>query len=169
MKALVTYLTKTGNTLRIAEAIHEVIPCEKEILPFDKVDSFDGFDLIFIGFPVMQFGPPAPARKLISTHASGKNIALFITHAMLSNGNDPNQQSMLIKELDNCRSICSHANLLGLYHCQGELSAEIADQLIASGIPMLMAFAGMQNKTLGHPNASEIGLAKDFASSFFRK
>ena len=120
MKVLVTFWTQTGNTRKIAEAIFDGLLCKKEIKAFDEVDTLDGFDLTFIGFPVMQFGPPYAAKKFIAAHAPGKTIALFLTHATPSNSDDQAQQELLIKELDNCRSVCSDTNLMDIYHCMGE-------------------------------------------------
>jgi flavodoxin len=164
MKTMVTYWSQTGNTKKVAEAIFRAIPFEKTIKPFDAVDSLDGFDLIFIGFPVMQFGSPPPARKFIKAYADGKNIALFVTHAMLSDGSDPVQQALLGKEIGKCAETCSSASLLGLFHCQGELSEKMAGELMASGIPMLMEFAAMRPATLGHPSAGELKLAENFGA-----
>ena len=164
MKLLVTYWSQTGNTRKIADAIFTRLPDQKQLMSFDEAGNLNGYDLIFIGFPVMQFGPPAPARKFISTVPLGKNIALFVTHAMLSNSDDPAQQAMLAKELEKCRSICLHTNLMGLYHCQGELSEKIADELLGSGITTLMEFAVMRPATIGHPEPEEIRLAAEFAA-----
>ncbi len=39
MKVLVTYLSRTGNTRKVAQAIFEEIKDEKEIKPIADVDS----------------------------------------------------------------------------------------------------------------------------------
>lgn len=163
MKYLVTYFSLTGNTKRVAEAIYDALPAEKTIKPFNEVDTLEGVDLAFVGFPVMQFGPPAAARKFLGEHATGRRIALFITHAMLTGSDDPRQQAMLSNELEKCRSACAKSDLAGLFHCQGELSETMADELRESGIPALMAFAGMRPATLGHPFPEEIASAGKFA------
>ena len=163
MKILVTYWSQTGNTKKVAEAIFEALPLEKSIKPFNEVENIEGFDLIFIGFPVMQFGPPAQAKKFLATHAAGKKIALFLTHAMLTLHEDRQQQAILEKELEKCRIACSKSELIALFHCQGELSKQISDVLMASGNPMLMEFAGMRPLTIGHPNQQELEHAKTFA------
>ncbi len=163
MKILITYWSQTGNTRKVAEAIFMSLGGEKTIKPFDEVENFGGFDLVFIGFPVMQFGPPAPARKFIAAHAPGRKIALFITHAMLSQGNDPHQQAALEKELEKCRAVCLKSELVGFFHCQGELSEKLANELMASNIPMLMEFAGMRPLTIGHPDQGELEHAQTFA------
>jgi menaquinone-dependent protoporphyrinogen IX oxidase len=164
MNILVTYWSQTGNTAKVAGVIFEALPPDKTLKPMDEVTTMEGFDLIFIGFPIMQFGPPAAAKQFIAAHAGGKNIALFVTHAMLSNSDDPKQQVMLKNELDKCMAVCSQANLLGMYHCQGELSAKITGELQNSGIPMLMEFAAMRPATIGHPDFEEMRQAKEFAA-----
>jgi len=162
MKYLVTYFSQTGNTKKVAESIFHTLSVEKVIKPFDEVDTLHGFDITFIGFPVKQFGPPPVAKKFIDAHAAGKKIALFITHAMLSGSEDPRQKAMLEKELDKCRAACSKSELIGLFHCQGELSEKTANELMASDIPMLMEFAAMRPLTIGHPNPEELKQAQSF-------
>ena len=44
MKSLVTYMSQTGNTKKIAEAIFEELPGEKEIKPLDEVFETDDAD-----------------------------------------------------------------------------------------------------------------------------
>jgi len=163
MKYLVTFWTQTGKTKKIAEAIFSALPGDKTIKPFDEVDTLEGFDLTFIGFPIMQFGPPLVAKKFLSAHAPDKKIALFVTHAMLNRSEDPQQKAILEKELERCRSACSKSELVDLFHCQGELSEKSADELTATNIPMLMAFAGMRSLTVGHPDIDELEKARIFA------
>ena len=165
MKYFVTYWSQTGNTRKVAEAIFDSLPVEKTIKPFDEANPIDRFDLTFIGFPIMQFGPPPAVKKFINEYGAGKRIALFITHAMPSVSADPQQKAMLEKELERCRSACSKSELVGLFHCQGELSEKTAKELLASNIPMLMEFAGMRPLTIGHPNQEELEQARNFAGT----
>ena len=111
MRYLVTYWSQTGNTRKVAEAIFEVLPAEKSLKPFDEVETLDGYDFIFTGFPILQFGPPPAAKIFLSTHAAGKNIAMFVTHAIP--GANPQQQVMLGKELGRCRSAFAKSEILG--------------------------------------------------------
>lgn len=163
MKYMVAYWSQTGNTKKVAEAIFAALPEEKTLKPLAEVENLDGFDVIFIGFPIMQFGPPPSVKKFLAANTQKKTIALFVTHAMLSQSGDAQQQAMLVKELDKCAAVCSGSNLLGLFHCQGELSENAANDLIASNIPILMEFAELRRFTLGHPNAGELAHAQNFA------
>ncbi len=163
MKYLVTYFSISGNTKKVAEAIFNAIHGDKTIKSIEEIASLKDFDLVFLGTPVMQFGVPPVVRKFIADHADGRKIALFVTHAMLSSSEDPQQKAMLEKELQKCRSACSKSNLIGLFHCQGELSEKMAGELMASNIPMLIEFAGLRPLTLGHPNQVELEQARAYA------
>jgi flavodoxin len=50
-RVLVAYMTSTGNTKKIAEAIYSEIATEKEIKPVREVQNLEGYDLAFLGFP----------------------------------------------------------------------------------------------------------------------
>ena len=76
MKILIAFFTRTGNTRKVAEAIHAALPGETELAPLESVETLEGYDLVFIGFPVMQFGPPAVVRNFINVKAAGRKIAL---------------------------------------------------------------------------------------------
>ena len=51
-KILVTYISWTGNTKKVADAIFEVLGGDKTIKTMDEAQILDEYDLIFIGFPV---------------------------------------------------------------------------------------------------------------------
>lgn len=163
MKTLVTFWTKTGNTVKVAEAIYRKISCEKSLIPVSQVSSVDEYDLIFLGFPIMQFGVPRPVTQFIRHFLNGKPVALFVTHAIISNSSDLIQRTMLVKELEKCREACIQTDLRGLFHCQGELSEQMAAEMIKTGIPTLAGFAQMRQLTVGHPDPDELDRAADFA------
>jgi len=81
MRVLVGYVSQTGNTKKVAEAIFGEIEGEKEIKKLDQIKNMKGYDLAFLGFPVRAFGPDKKAKKFLQTQCRGKKIALFITHA----------------------------------------------------------------------------------------
>ncbi len=162
MKILVTYWSQTGNTKRVAEAVFEALPGEKTILPMNQVASANGFDLILAGFPVMQFGPPPAAGEFIRKYTAGRKTALFVTHAMPVHSNDSRQQALLEKVLARCRAAASASEVVGFFHCQGELSETTAAGLLDSDIPELRRFAFMRPLTLGHPRREALEQAAVF-------
>lgn len=80
MKVLIAYMSRTGNTKKVAEAIYGAVPEPKEISRCGDVKSLDGYDLSFLGFPMHVYGPDKKAKVFLETHAKDKTIALFITH-----------------------------------------------------------------------------------------
>ncbi len=163
MKVLVAYMSQTGNTQKVAEAIFDEITTDKEIKTLDDVASLDEYDLAFVGFPIHAFGPAEPAKKFLLNRCAGKTVAVFITHAALEDGEGT-------RAWVNAGLECAaQAEVLGSFHCQGELSAEIAEFLIKSDDPNLQAFGKQRDSTLGQPDASRLEKARQFAREIMAK
>ncbi|NHJ46932.1 MAG: flavodoxin [Asgard group archaeon] len=163
MKYLVAYMSVSGNTQKIAEAIHKELPEDSEIKPINELDSLEGFDFYFIGFPVHQYGAPKVVQEFMTKHAKGKKVALFVTHATGS------QMEILEGQLNKCKEVAKEAELLGLYNCQGELSEQITNHMKNHENPQLRKFADMRKFTVGRPNEEEINMAGEFAKKIISK
>ncbi len=163
MNILVTCMSQTGNTQKIAEAIFNEIPGEKEIKRLNDVNSLEEYDLTFIGFPIAQFSPAKPAQTFIETQTEGKNIVLFITHALPSKPVEPQQQKMIEGVLEKCKLCATQANVISIFSSQGELSETAANFMMKSDNPVLKKFGGMRTMTMGHPDAHDIEKARLFA------
>lgn len=163
VKHIIVCFSETGNTLKVAEAIREGIGDDSPVIRMEDATDIDGFDLLFVGFPIRQFGPPAIVKKFAASLPGRCRVALFITHGAISDPDDPFQQEMLTKEMEKCKASFTHCEITGVFHCQGELSASMADMMINSGIPMLEKFGSMHPETMGHPNEQELEDARRFA------
>jgi len=157
MKVLVTYQSLTGNTRKVAESIFEVIEQRKEINEMSQVTTLDDYDLVFLGFPIMGFGPSPEVTSFLANQAAGKNVALFITHA------SPEDSGPLQDWLQKCKTSAGNANLKGMFHCQGELSEQIADFMLKSGDANLAEWAKDRPSTIGQPDAARLQRARDWA------
>ena len=157
MKVLVAYMSKTGNTKKIAEAIYGALDCEKEIVPIDRVDDISGYDLCFLGFPMHQFGPDAKTVKLLQAHCRpDRDVALFVTHAA------PEDAPELQDWMQGFRDAAAGANLVGVFDCQGQLSRGM--KRLMSLMPMrgLRAMA-KRDDSQGQPDAARLDRARVFA------
>lgn len=163
MKTLVTYFSQTGKTKLVAEAIFGAIRGDKEIKAFDEVDSLEGYDLTFIGFPIMGFGPAQQGKDFLGKYAAGRKTALFITHA------SPENQEGLDQWLAKCREAAAGTDLLGMFDCQGELSKPIAEFLMKSDDPNMRAFGERRQETLGQPDEARLQRAREFAKKIMGK
>ena len=161
-KVLVGYMSQSGNTKKVAEAIYNKIQCEKEIVNINEVESLDEYDMAFLGFPVIQMGPPAKAVDFLGKETKDKKIALFVTHG--AGKTLPPLQGWLQKYKDACAG-----ELLGLYNCQGEVSQNIRDVMAKSDKPELQMFAKMAGMADGQPDKASLEAAGGFALSILEE
>jgi flavodoxin len=163
MKVLVTYMSQTGNTKKVAEAIYQEIKGTKEIKPMAEVSSLVGYDLASIGLPIHGYQPAGEAKSFLEQRTKGSNIAIFVTHATPEGSPD-------IKEwLDKCKAAAAGANILGIFDCQGELSQVIADFMLKSGDQSLVEAAKQRHLTVGQPDATRLQKARNFAREVMKK
>ncbi len=163
MKVLVTYMSQTGNTKKVAEAIFQEIKGKKEIKPMQEVVSLAGYDLAFVGFPIQASGPAGDAKGFLEQHVKGKNVALFTTHAA------PEDKPELKEWLDGCKAAAAGANLLGVFNCRGEMSQALTDFMLNSGDPGLVERGKKRSETLGQPDAMRLKKARNFAREIMKK
>jgi len=157
MQALVAYFSQTGNTKKVAEAIFGELGEDAEIKALADVEDLDAYDLSFIGFPIIGFGPAKEGKSFLADHAAGKRVALFTTHA------SPEDSEPLREWLARCEEAASGAELVGIFDCQGELAEQIAGLLSESADPELRAFAEARSETIGQPDATSLDKARAFA------
>ena len=163
MKVLVAYLSVSGNTKKVAEAIYKEIKGDKELKEMKEVTSLKGYDLCFIGFPIHAFGPAKEAKAFLEKNAAGKDMALFMTHAT------PEDKPLIQQWLERCKVAAPRANIVGLFHCQGELAQDVADMMLASKNEDLIAWAEQRDETLGQPDAARLKKARKFAKEIMGK
>ncbi|WP_292465554.1 flavodoxin family protein [Methanolobus sp.] len=157
MKTLVTYMSQSGNTKKVAEAIYGELAGEKEIKALSEVTSLEGYDLAFIGFPVLQFDIPPKMKEFLSGNTKGKNIAIFMTHAV------PEGFEAIHSWTGSAQQTAADANLLGTFDCQGELAQPVIDMLLKAEDPQMKAFGEMGPSTKGQPDESRLRKAREFA------
>ena len=159
MKVLVAYMSKTGNTRKVAEAIFEEITDEKEIRSIDEVDSIENYDISFLGFPIHMEGPDKKAARLLEKHCiNGRKVVLFITHAA------PEDSEELPPMLDKFRVAARGANIVDMFDCQGQLDK--STRRIMSVLPSakLRRWAKEDNST-GQPDKTRLDRARAFSRS----
>jgi len=154
-KILVTYISWTGNTKKVAEAIFEALEGDKTLKSFDEVQTLDEYDLIFIGFPVHSHSVPFKIEELIKSIPSGKKIALFSTHGSLTG-------SHLSREaLEHATILASGAKILGTFACRGKVSLQAMEVLSRS--PEHQSWVEMAASAQTHPDESDLADARSFA------
>ena len=154
-KILVTYLSQTGNTKKIAEAIFEGLEGDKTIKPMDEVQEIEDYSLIFIGFPVHSHSVPYKIESFLQKIPQGEKIALFSTHGSLPGGH------LAREALEHAAVIASKAKVLGTFSCRGKVSMDTLE--ILSKSPEHKAWAEMAASSQTHPDEGDLEDAKSFA------
>jgi flavodoxin len=158
VKVLVAYMSRTGNTKKVAEAIYDAIPQPKEIKRVEDVESLEGYDLSFLGFPMHNFGPDKQAKAFLETHVKDRVIALFVTH--MAPEDAPSLQGWLQKY----RDAAVGANIIGVFDCQGQASGLIRIIML---IPL--AFMRAADTSQGQPDAARLERARAFANEMMNR
>lgn len=157
MKVLVAYLSKTGNTKKVAEAIFEGINDEKEIKPIAEVESIEGYDIVFLGFPIHKMGPDKKEIALLKKHCvNNRKVVLFITHAAHEDSPD------LPPMLDKFRQAAQGANIIDLFNCQGQLDKKTKKIMAILPVAQLRQWA-RQDDSEGQPDAERLERARTFS------
>jgi hypothetical protein len=150
-------MSKTGNTRKVAEAIFGEIRDEKRIKSIDEVDSIEGFDVTFLGFPTRQMGPDKRTGKIIEKHCvNGRNVVLFVTHAA------PEDSPDLPPMLDKFRQAARDANIVDMFDCQGELD-KITKRIMSIFPDARLRRRAKEDNSQGQPDNTRLDRARAFS------
>ncbi|TNF55267.1 hypothetical protein EP227_02930 [bacterium] len=161
MKALVTFVSHTGNTEKVARAMVEAIHAEKDIMPVNEVHGVEQYDVIFCGFPVQSHSVPPAAADFIRNIPEGKKIALFATHGSLRGGH------LAVTAIEQAVSLALKAKVLGTFGCRGKVSDNLIDALMNK--PEHKAWAIEAQGAHGHPDQADLEDAREFTKKMMAK
>lgn len=157
MKSTVICYSQTGNTRKVAEAIVDALPGAVTLADLASAPDLGDEDIVFVGMPVVRFGPPPEVAEYLGRHCGGRDVALFVTHAA------PEGMPELEPWLAACREAAADARLVGFFDCQGQLAEPVRRWMEGSGMPDLVAFAALADVAAGQPDASRLAAARAFA------
>jgi flavodoxin len=177
MKILVTYFSKTGNTEKIANAIHEITSQNHEsylkAIKKVKVEELDDYDLVFIGSACHDTDLAKPVLRFLKKIPDTPKFAIagFYTHStFLPEGEEKN-----IKLSEEWSGNCSktfekleeekNVNFKGYYRCQGKPTPGIERFIHESIIKDEEEWTVFIKELKKHPSQSDIDNAKKFAQN----
>ena len=84
MRTCVLYLSRTGNTRRLAEAISDLLKTPIFDIAKSEPSIIEDFDLLILGTPVTGFQPAPEVLSFIKRlpEGEGKKTILFCTYAV---------------------------------------------------------------------------------------
>ncbi len=162
---MVTYVSSSGNTRKVAEAIFQALPGDKDMKMLGEVKDADGYDLVFVGFPVVAEGMPGKAKRFMNRQLKDRKVALFMTHGM------PGDMPEFDPVLPNCRKAAEGSELIGVYDCQGKMVDWMPKALRLHPRRSVRRWAKMggERHGHGHPDAADLYGAGRFATEMLAK
>jgi len=149
MKVLVAYLSETGNTEKLAQAVFDAVEAShKEILPVKEVSEFEGYDVVFIGFPVQAHSVPGKAQAFAKNLPKGQKVAYFATHGSMRGG------ELAITAFYDALNLVKDSVVLGTFGCRGRVKQKIIDALMEKAEHR--AWAQEAQSAAGHPDEADL-------------
>jgi flavodoxin len=164
MKVLTVYHTMTGNTEKIAKAIHQELSKRHEsyLKKVDEVDQqrLNRHEVVFVGSPCHGGDLSAPVKKFLNNLPESPKfkLALFLTHS------SPDRS-----EFENCYTSAQvfakekNILLLGYYDCQGRLAPEIQPYVKEARKLSDDEWTKMMDSIEQRPNVEDVEKAMQFA------
>ncbi|MDQ1333923.1 MAG: hypothetical protein QG552_873 [Thermodesulfobacteriota bacterium] len=149
MKVLVAYFSETGNTEKLAKAVFEAVESsKKETLPIQEVAEVDGYDVVFIGFPVHAHNVPGKVEAFAKKLPEGQKVAYFATHGSMRGG------ELAVTAFYHALNIAKNAVILGTFGCRGKVKQKIIDGLMEKHEHR--AWAEEAQSAAGHPDEADL-------------
>ncbi|MDY6916734.1 MAG: flavodoxin family protein [Chloroflexota bacterium] len=166
MRVLVSYFSQTGNTEKVAQAIHEEASRteESELKKIGEVDlgSLDDYDIVFVGSPTHVGDLSAAVKEFLAKMPKSPRfkVAGFVTHA----GYEPEDFHMCVPSFANAAK-AKRIVLCGCFDCRGRLAPPIRPVVKENkGVSDEQWERDMQELD-AHPNAEDERTAREFARS----
>ena len=175
MKILITYFSQTGNTEKIAQAIHEVSSKNHEStlkkLKKVKIEELEDYNLVFIGSPCHDSDLAKPALRFLKKIPDSPKYAIagFYTHSTFLPEGDERIKKLSEKWSGKCIATFEevkkekNANFKGYFRCQGIPSPPIEQFIHKTIIKDEEEWADFIEEVKKHPNENDIEDAKKFA------
>lgn len=175
MKILITYFSQTGNTEKIASAIHEVASKNHDSylkrIKKVKIEELSDFNLIFIGSACHDSDLAKPVLRFLKEIPNSPKYAIvgFFTHSTFLPEGDDRIKKLSEKWSGKCIATFEelkkerNINFKGYFRCQGIPSPPIEQFIHKTIIKDDGEWAEFLEEVKKHPNENDIENAKKFA------
>lgn len=123
MKSLVVYSSRTGNTRKVANAVFDSLPGEKEIFPVEQAPPANGYDFVAIGFWVDKGRPDDQAAAYMKT-VQDTPVGLFGT--LGAKPDSPHARDCIRRAGD----LVTGSRVAGTFLCQGRIAPAVVEMMI---------------------------------------
>lgn len=182
MKILVVYYSETGNTERVAQAIHDEASLEHDVdlrkIKDIDVEDLNEYDLVFLGSACHSGDLAPPVKTLLDAIPESPKyyLAGFFTHSTLKADDDWFPHAGELFERWAGRSNKSFERLMekgvgfkGCFNCMGAPSPQIEEFIHRRIIPDDEEFVRYMEEARKHPTIEDLAKARDFAREVLLK
>lgn len=175
MKIVVAYYSQTGNTEKIANAIHDEVASKHNIhlckIRELTVEDLASYELVFLGAPCHDSDLARPLKKFLDGLPDSPEFKLagFFTHATYSPGSGPRSEELYEKWAGRCHrtfeTTCQEKSIefLGYFNCMGAPSPPIAEFIHSQIITDEEEWETYLPKIQAHPTPEDLSNARAFA------
>jgi flavodoxin len=180
MKILVAYYSETGNTEKVARAIHNEVAgghdtrlCTVREITAEDVASYE---VVFLGAPCHDSDLARPLKRVLESLPESPEFKLagFFTHATYSLGAGPRSEELYEKWAGRCHrtfeTVCQEKRImfLGYFNCMGVPSPPITEFIHNVIITDEDEWRTYLPKIQMHPTEEDLRNARAFARKALR-
>ncbi|MDR1545417.1 MAG: flavodoxin family protein [Deltaproteobacteria bacterium] len=170
MKTLTVYSSLTGNTQKVAEAVHGIMPPGSQLASVKDDPDPQGYDLVVVGFWVDKGQPDAAALRFLN-QLSRRRTAFFFTL-----GACPESEHAQEAADETAKILEQGGNqVLGHFRCQGKVDPALLEKMKKMLPPdnphaqMTPERQARLEEAAKHPNEADLEKAKIFAAEILQK
>ena len=175
MKVLVAYYSETGNTQKVAEAIHEQASKNHDTtlkkINDVLIDELKDYDLLFVGSTCHDADLARPCKRFLDKLPNRPQFKLagFFTHATYMPDHTPRRKELFVKWAGKCRPTFEKLSqeksiqFLGYFHCMGAPSKPIEAFIHREIIVSDEEWSEYLPEVKAHPNSQDLKNAQRFA------
>lgn len=167
MRSIVVYSSRTGNTKKVAEAIHSIMPEDCHIEPVENLPDPENYDLLILGFWADRGGPDTKMAKYMKG-ISSKKVGLFGTLGAYPDSDHAKEF------MQNARDLVAENTFIGDFVCQGKVDPKIIERMSQSAEalkrhPMSPERKARIEEAKKHPNEEDLAQAKASFKEFLSR
>lgn len=165
MKTLIVFSSKTGNTRKLAYAVHLALP-DAELCRVEMAPKPDSYDLIYLGFWV-ENGTVDEKTQAYMERLKGKKVALFATLGAYPGSKHAKES------LDAAAALLPECEVVDRFVCQGAIDPELIEWM--ETLPKDHGYGPTESRkklwkdAAGHPDDADLKTAADWALGVFGK
>jgi flavodoxin len=165
MKTLIVYSSKTGNTRKLAQAIHLALP-DAELSRVELAPNPDHYDLILLGFWIENGNADQKMQHYMKRLKKNK-VGLFATL-----GAYPDSKHAA-ESLEAATKLIPDCAVVGHFICQGAIDPELVEWM--QTLPKDHGYGPTESRkklwddAAGHPDEEDLESAAEWALGVFEK